>query len=95
VRPADTVARIGGDEFVVLCEDLEDVHSPAVIVRRIQEAMREPFVVGSTRTRIGISVGITVGEGPGLDADELLAAADADMYEQKRGPRTPETAASG
>jgi diguanylate cyclase (GGDEF)-like protein/PAS domain S-box-containing protein len=93
VRPADTVARIGGDEFVVLCEDLEDLHSPAVIVRRIQEAMREPFLVGSTRMRIGISVGMTVGEGPGLDPDELLAAADADMYAQKRGPKSPERVA--
>jgi diguanylate cyclase (GGDEF)-like protein len=87
VRPADTVARIGGDEFVVLCEDLEDQHSPDVIVQRIEAAMREPFRVGTTQLRIGISVGITVAEGPGLDADELLAAADADMYAQKRGPR--------
>ena len=90
MRPADTVARIGGDEFVVLCEDLEDLHSPAIIVRRIQDAMREPFLVGSTQMRIGISVGMTVGEGPGLDADELLAAADADMYAQKRRPKSPE-----
>ena len=45
--------------------------------------------------RIGISVGTAVGEGPGLDADELLAAADADMYAQKRGPKSSERVAQG
>jgi diguanylate cyclase (GGDEF)-like protein/PAS domain S-box-containing protein len=87
VRPADTVARMGGDEFVVLCEDLEDAESPAAIVGRIETALDEPFRIGAAEVRIGISVGVVVGEGPGLDADALLAAADADMYGKKRGPR--------
>jgi diguanylate cyclase (GGDEF)-like protein/PAS domain S-box-containing protein len=87
VRPADTVARVGGDEFVVLCEDMEAPHSPAAIVQRINESLVEPILVGATQVRIGVSVGMAVGEGPGLTADELLATADADMYAHKRAPR--------
>jgi diguanylate cyclase (GGDEF)-like protein/PAS domain S-box-containing protein len=87
VRPADTVARVGGDEFVVLCEDMEDLHSPDVIVQRINESLQEPFRVGEVEVRIGVSVGMAVGEGPGLNADDLLAEADAGMYERKRSPK--------
>jgi diguanylate cyclase (GGDEF)-like protein/PAS domain S-box-containing protein len=86
VRPADTVARIGGDEFVVLCEDLEDLQPPDALARRIIEAVGEPFTVHGVQVRVGISVGMAVGEGPGLDADAMLAEADRNMYAQKRRP---------
>jgi len=89
VRPADTVARIGGDEFVVLCEDLEGPDAADTIARRIRGAMAEPFDLGRARVRVGISVGTAVGEGPGLEADALLAVADEHMYREKRRPREP------
>jgi diguanylate cyclase (GGDEF)-like protein/PAS domain S-box-containing protein len=95
VRPADTVARLGGDEFVILCEDLEDTHSPELIAQRINEALQEPFHVGAAEVRIGISVGMAMGEGPGLSADAMLAEADADMYQRKRAPRAGAEAATG
>jgi diguanylate cyclase (GGDEF)-like protein/PAS domain S-box-containing protein len=87
VRPADTVARIGGDEFVVLCEDLEGPDAADAIARRIRAAMAEPFDLERARVRVGISVGTAVGEGPGLEPDALLAVADEHMYREKRGTR--------
>lgn len=87
VRPSDTVARIGGDEFVVLCEDLEDENAADLISKRIQKRLRDPFTIGATQVRIGGSVGVVVATGPGLSSAALLEQADARMYRAKHGVR--------
>jgi diguanylate cyclase (GGDEF)-like protein len=82
IRPMDTVARYGGDEFVVLCEDLGSDATSRGIVRRISSALATPFEIADRRLDLRASIGVAFGRA-GADADELLANADAAMYEAK------------
>ena len=83
VRPADTVARIGGDEFVVVCEDV-DCDAATALGRRMEEAMRQPLALDGIEHRLTASIGIALGDG---DADGLLARADAAVYRAKAAGR--------
>jgi diguanylate cyclase (GGDEF)-like protein len=79
VRAADTAARFGGDEFVVLLEDVDE-HRVARVANRILEAMNEPFMIQNREVFIGASIGIAVG---GDEADDLLRNADLALYRAK------------
>ena len=79
VRSADTAARFGGDEFVVLLEDADDA-AVAVTANRILETMNEPFLVQGREVLIGASIGIAVGSD---EADDLLRNADLALYRAK------------
>ncbi len=79
VRAADTAARFGGDEFVVLLEDV-DTQRVARVANRILEAMGEPFVVRDREVFIGASIGIAIG---GDESDDLLRNADLALYRAK------------
>jgi diguanylate cyclase (GGDEF)-like protein len=57
VRPEDTVARIGGDEFVVLCEALDDMTDAAVVASRVRTAISAPFTVGEVNLEVTVSIG--------------------------------------
>ncbi|MEX0827024.1 MAG: EAL domain-containing protein [Acidimicrobiia bacterium] len=84
LRPGDTVARLSGDEFVILCEDLDEAVQAEPLAERIGAAMREPFVVSGTQLHVSASVGIAFA---GLADDiphSVLDQADAAMYEAKR-----------
>ena len=82
VRPADTVARLAGDEFVVLCEDLAAGEADA-LAERLIAGVAEPFAVGEESITLGMSIGIAVA-GPRLDQpDALLNAADQAMFDAK------------
>jgi diguanylate cyclase (GGDEF)-like protein/PAS domain S-box-containing protein len=83
VRGRDLVARIGGDEFVVL---FPDVHGDAEALRdRVDEALREPLDIEGERVHLPAAVGLASFPGQASEVHELLAAADAAMYERKRG----------
>ncbi|HVF74006.1 MAG TPA: EAL domain-containing protein [Acidimicrobiales bacterium] len=84
VRPSDTVARFGGDEFVVLCDDL-DAESDAVdVAERVAQALRRPFVLSGREVVSGASVGIAAATGNDHDgAEALVRDADAAMYRAK------------
>jgi diguanylate cyclase (GGDEF)-like protein len=84
VRTADTAARVGGDEFAVLLEDLDDADHPEAVARRIVETLGRPVEISGREVRPSVSVGVTVGAD---DAAALLRAADLAMYRAKAAGR--------
>jgi diguanylate cyclase (GGDEF)-like protein len=83
VRPADTVARFGGDEFVVLCEDLNGAVEAEIVVARIHAALEAPVRVEGHDIVPSASIGVAVSRSPHDSPDDLLRDADAAMYRAK------------
>ncbi|MEH3129827.1 MAG: diguanylate cyclase [Mycolicibacterium neoaurum] len=86
VRTGDTVARRGGDEFVVILGDAPLPESAMALGRRLINTVSTPLTVGDWTGAVGLSVGIAIG-GAADDAEELLLAADRAMYEAKAAGR--------
>jgi len=92
VRAGDTVARVGGDEFVGLCRRVPPGGGEA-LAARMADALRKPVDVGPARATVGASIGLvtvdtrarSTGPDSATAADELLRRADAAMYAAKRG----------
>lgn len=82
-RPQDSVARIGGDEFVLVCEDIAAPTEAYAIGEKIREAMRAPFTIDKRDYGISISVGITCTTDPQATASDLMRRADLAMYRAK------------
>ena len=82
-RDADSVARIGGDEFLVLVEDIDDAEGAASLAKRLAAALSRPFAVAGNEVHISASIGVSLypDNGP---PDKLIARADAAMYAAKR-----------
>jgi diguanylate cyclase (GGDEF)-like protein len=84
LRPGDTLARMSGDEFVILCEDLVAAGELDIIAKRIVDAVAAPFVLSGVQVEVTASVGIAYsGRGDDLSG-ALLEDADAAMYQAKR-----------
>ena len=81
-RPIDVVARIGGDEFVLVCPDT-GVDAAGRMAEQVNEAIGAPFELEHRTLRIGTSIGIAVAPPLDGDAETLLKHADAAMYEAK------------
>jgi diguanylate cyclase (GGDEF)-like protein/PAS domain S-box-containing protein len=82
VRETDTVSRVGGDEFVIVCEGLDDQKEVALVASRIVAEIAPPLVAGGEVVTIGVSVGAAVAA-PTTGADSLIRAADEAMYRAK------------
>jgi diguanylate cyclase (GGDEF)-like protein/PAS domain S-box-containing protein len=83
VRPQDAVGRIGGDEFVVLLEDITAPEQAGEIAQRVIEAFRAAFLVDNSALRVQTSVGIALGRSGEETAETLLREADMAMYAAK------------
>jgi diguanylate cyclase (GGDEF)-like protein len=84
LRPGDTLARLSGDEFVVLCEDLDETTRVEPVAERLGAALADPFVLSGHELEVTASVGIAFA-GSGDDVPErLLRDADVAMYQAKR-----------
>ncbi len=87
LRPGDTISRFGGDEFVVLCEDLEHVDDAIAIAQRVDLAVRGGVLLEGGEVHVGVSVGIALAPGGRGDPEALIRDADAAMYEAKAAGR--------
>jgi diguanylate cyclase (GGDEF)-like protein len=84
LRPGDSLGRLSGDEFVVLCEDLDDHAQAKAIAVRFDDALAEAFVLSGIDVSIGASIGIAFTGHDDAGAERLLHDADLDMYRTKR-----------
>jgi diguanylate cyclase (GGDEF)-like protein len=87
VRSHDTVARFGGDEFVVVCEDEDAALQASSIAERIAEVLRDPVLTDGQEVFLGASIGIAVADSGTESAESLLRDADAAMYRAKERGR--------
>jgi diguanylate cyclase (GGDEF)-like protein len=84
LRPGDTLARMSGDEFVILCEDLEEEAQAELIATRVVDALSAPFELSGIVVEISVSVGIAFAGIGGQIPEQLLRDADTAMYQVKR-----------
>jgi diguanylate cyclase (GGDEF)-like protein len=84
LRPGDTLARLSGDEFVIICEEITQKLQIHIIARRIVEALGAPFPLDDVVVEVSASVGIAFSTSEGTDPEELLREADIAMYQAKR-----------
>lgn len=87
VRDSDTVARIGGDEFVVLLESAGVEENASAVAAKIRDAVGEPVLIGKQRLQVLPSIGIAHYPEHGSSGEALLKHADEAMYRVKRGER--------
>ncbi|KJR42908.1 diguanylate cyclase (GGDEF) domain-containing protein [Candidatus Magnetoovum chiemensis] len=83
VRKTDTVARMSGDEFVIILKDISEVQDPAYVAKKIFAAMHRPFDLNSVKYSINVSIGISIYPNDGQDSSNLIKNADAALYHAK------------
>lgn len=87
IRASDCVGRIGGDEFVVLLQDVSGDDAVVGVAEKIRHALNQPIVVAGTALSISSSIGVAMYPEHGSDADELARHADSAMYLAKESGR--------
>ncbi|HWD84670.1 MAG TPA: EAL domain-containing protein [Solirubrobacteraceae bacterium] len=83
LRPMDTVARFGGDEFVFLFEGLTSIEEAVTIAERVREVASLPITIGGESESLSVSIGVATAADPGMSPDELIHQADGAMYHAK------------
>ncbi len=83
LRPEDTLARFGGDEFIVLLEEVEGADDALRVTQRITEELQRPFVLDGKELVVRLSIGVALGEAQTKSPEELLRDADTAMYRAK------------
>lgn len=83
VRATDTVCRHGGDEFVILLTEIEEIHDSAQVAEKLLARFALPRTIDGHELQVTLSIGISVYPKNGLDADNLMRSADTAMYTSK------------
>jgi diguanylate cyclase (GGDEF)-like protein len=84
VREDDIVGRIGGDEFLVLCPNVDGPAEALRLAERLAQAQAQEVHLAKGTVSVRLSIGVAWSSGEDADADELVAQADHAMYESKR-----------
>ncbi|URI06912.1 sensor domain-containing diguanylate cyclase [Aquincola tertiaricarbonis] len=87
LRTTDVVARVGGDEFVVLAAGLVDAEAAHALSQKLLQAFDAPFMAAGHTCQVGLTIGYALAPLDGSDADELIKRADAAMYAGKQAGR--------
>jgi diguanylate cyclase (GGDEF)-like protein len=88
IRPSDTVARFGGDEFVVLAGEVDSPTDATQLAWRLTNTLRAPFSIGGTSVNVTASIGVAYSDDPRDAAEDIIRKADATMYLAKRRGRS-------
>ena len=83
VREEDTLARVGGDEFVLVLREMKDARGPVTVARKISQQLYRPFQFEGRELSLTSSIGISLYPHDGLDAQRLIEQADTAMYRAK------------
>ena len=89
IRNSDTVARMGGDEFVLLFENISNKNDAEILVKTLIKAFSEDFIIDNEKIKIRCSIGVAIYPDDGITTDTLLTAADVAMYKAKDEFREP------
>lgn len=84
IRKSDTLARIGGDEFALMVNNIKDTRNLHKLARSILESINKPFILDHATIDLGISVGICIYDEHSNTSDKIMNRADAAMYQAKR-----------
>jgi diguanylate cyclase (GGDEF)-like protein/PAS domain S-box-containing protein len=84
VRPGDTLARFGGDEFVILIGYMTDISDVVMVAERVGERLETPFDIAGEELSVAASIGVALSETGYPSPEAMISAADAAMYEAKR-----------
>ena len=87
VRSSDTVARMGGDEFILLLPETTRIQDITKVAKKILESIKKPFLISGKELRITTSIGISIYPTHGEDAETLIKNADIAMYQAKKAGR--------
>ncbi|KXI30816.1 bifunctional diguanylate cyclase/phosphodiesterase [Paraglaciecola hydrolytica] len=84
LREGDTLARIGGDEFIAIIVDIDKFEDSELVLKRLLKAAQDPILLGETRLQVSASIGVTLYPQDGVNAEQLMRHADQAMYVAKQ-----------
>lgn len=84
LRESDTVARIGGDEFLIILENIPNKENVERVAEKINQIISRPYLVGEQPIRLSVSIGVNITQRSHLDQLDLVLASDVAMYQVKR-----------
>ncbi len=90
VRASDTIARFGGDEFVVLLPDINSLQDAKKVAQNISREVSQPYSIQSCEHKLGVSIGISIYPDDAHNPEDLLRLADMAMYRVKKGSNQSE-----
>ena len=87
VRDSDTVARLAGDEFIIILDNVQDISNIEAIAKKAIRAVSQPIEISQENVVMTVSIGISLFPDHGEDSETLLRKADAAMYHIKDGTK--------